>query len=82
MIQSELINRLMSILKELIAVPDEGALPYQTFQELNINSLVFVQLVVRCEQEFNIEFEDDRMLMEKYPTMEAFLNFVTDKAMV
>ncbi|MCX8129422.1 MAG: acyl carrier protein [Clostridia bacterium] len=80
MIQKDIDNRFNSIIKGLIKVQDENSLPYQTFQDLNINSIAFVQLVVMCEQEFDIVFENDMLLMEKYPTMEVFINYIKAKS--
>jgi len=80
MIQNDIVNRFMAIIKGLITVQDENSLEYKTFQALNINSVVFVQLVVMCEQEFNMEFEDDMLLISKYPTIESFLNYISIKS--
>lgn len=48
----------------------------QTFDELEINSIVFIQMVVQCETQFGIQFEDEMLLIQLFPDIAAFINYV------
>lgn len=43
----------------------------QTFDELEINSMV-----VQCETQFGIQFEDEMLLIQQFPDIAAFINYV------
>jgi acyl carrier protein len=43
------------------------------------DSLRFIKLVVEIEKKFNIEFEDDYLLLHKYKTIEDICEYVESK---
>ena len=49
------------------------------FTELSIDSLSFIELIVRIEDEFNITFSDDELDINLYPSVKEFINLVKGK---
>ncbi len=43
-------------------------------EELDMDSLTFISIIVCLEQQLNICFPDDLLLMEKYATLNDFIN--------
>lgn len=52
----------------------------QTFEELKVNSISFIGLVVQCEIEFDIQFEDEMLLISKFPNVDSFAKYVQMRA--
>ena len=51
----------------------------QTFDEREIDSILFIRLVVQCETEFNIQFEDEMLLITKFPSVGTFVEYVQSR---
>lgn len=43
------------------------------FQYYDISSLIFVKLIMEIETKYNIEFEDDILLINNYENIDAFI---------
>ncbi|MBP3325575.1 MAG: hypothetical protein J6L77_04040 [Coprococcus sp.] len=41
------------------------------FRDSGVNSIEFVKILVNLENEFNIEFDDEMLDIEKMPTLDA-----------
>ncbi len=44
--------------------------------EININSILFVQLVLKIESEFDVEFDDAMLITSKYKTIGDVVSYV------
>ena len=51
----------------------------QTFEELEIDSILFIRIVVQCETALEIQFEDEMLLMSKFDTLGAFADYVRSR---
>ena len=63
-------------LSEILENPPPSISANETFDELEINSIVFIRLVVSSENQFGISFEDDMLLLSKYETIQEFIDYV------
>lgn len=70
-LRSEIVN----LMVEAGELPDNIRLD-TTFKELEIESVTFISIVVEIEDHFEIEFDDENMLISKYKTVEDFVNYV------
>jgi len=48
--------------------------------DLNVDSLGFIEFVMGIEVTFNIEVEDDFLLMGKYPDVQSVVDYVIQQA--
>lgn len=48
----------------------------QTLEELEIDSILFIRLVVMCETSFQIQFEDEMLLMTKFNAIGDFVAYI------
>lgn len=51
----------------------------QTLQELEIDSILFIRIVVQCETALEIQFEDEMLLMSKFDTIGMFVDYVQSR---
>lgn len=66
------------VIKEIVSykkLDSEVGLLEKNFDELDINSLEFISLIVKCESDFGVTFEDERLLMDSYANMDAFISY-------
>lgn len=55
-----------SIVNRCCAVPHKRLSLKTKISDLTLDSLSFVTLIVELENEFNIEFNDDSLILQKY----------------
>lgn len=70
---------IFSIISDVSGVPLEQLSESISLEELEINSIVFIQLVIRCENEFDIEFEDNQLLLTNFPTINELVEYIRMK---
>lgn len=46
---------------------------------INVDSIAFITIVVELEKEFNIEFDDEMLLITKFPTVKSMVEYVETK---
>ena len=51
----------------------------QTLQELEIDSILFIRIVVQCETALEIHFEDEMLLMSKFDTIGMLVDYVQSR---
>ncbi len=51
----------------------------QTLQELEIDSILFIRIVVQCETALEIQFEDEMLLMSKFDTIGMLVDYVQSR---
>ncbi|MCR5148502.1 MAG: AMP-binding protein [Eubacterium sp.] len=47
--------------------------------EIGIDSITFVNIIVKVEELYDIEFDDDNMIMDKYQTVNDFIEYIKQK---
>lgn len=72
-------KKIFSIIRDVSGFPLEQISENKSLEELEINSIVFIQLVIRCENEFGIQFEDDQLLLANYPTIKELVGYIRMK---
>ena len=48
------------------------------FDDLNYDSIKFIQLVVKLEEKFGLEFPDEYLQMDRFSTIDQIICVVTD----
>lgn len=49
------------------------------FADAGVDSVTFITIVVALEEEFNFEFDDEMLLITKFPTIKAIVDYVQEK---
>lgn len=70
-----------TILKKMIAdvleLSEDNVSVDQSFQDIGMNSIGFINIIIKCETDFDIEFGDDKFfLMTNFPAIADFINYV------
>lgn len=50
-----------------------------SFEDGIVNSLEFVSIVIELETEFDIEFDDDMLLISSYENIEQLVDYISQK---
>ncbi len=74
--ETNLSEQILQMMKELLETDVDNINAEQTFEELGIDSIIFIRMVVQCETQFGIQFEDEMLVMQKFPDAAAFINYV------
>ena len=49
------------------------------FTAIGVDSITFINIIVALEQEFDIEFDDEMLLISQYSNVKEFIEYVTNK---
>ena len=49
------------------------------FIDVGLDSITFIKIVVALEGEFGFEFDDDMLLITKFPTVQSMVEYVESK---
>ena len=53
--------------------------PEDKLQDLEINSITFIQIIVALESEFDFEFEDEKLLFTEFSAIKDMINYVISR---
>ena len=73
-IYSEVIKTISDCLETEICID-----PNMKITELGMDSIQFITIVVEMEEQYNIVFDDDYMLLDKYDTIADFVEYIERK---
>ncbi len=73
---SETAQKISSIIAEKLRIEVSSVKPESTLQDLGADSLDMVDIVMKVEEEFGIEINDEDA--EKLHTVQDFINYVHD----
>lgn len=57
---------------------ETSVLPTSEFEKMGIDSLMFIRIIVNLEEEFNIEFPDELLLLSEMNTVERICEIITN----
>lgn len=77
MTREEIQQELLSIVGDQLGQPIESIEDDATFTSLGADSLDMVEMIMRVEEKFEIQIDDDEI--ESYKTFNEFVDFVTRK---
>ena len=72
-------SEILNIIAKTIEIKTEELRMDQTFEELEIDSILFIRMVVQCETTFSMQFEDEMLLMSCFPVLGDFVNYVEQR---
>ena len=70
-----MINKILNIIKNSCALSDEVT-QETNFVDLSLDSLSFIFIIVNLEEEFNIEFEIEKLDIRKWIKVSDLINIV------
>lgn len=69
-------KEVISIFSEILEIESDSITYKQTFENIELDSILFIRLVVQCETTFNIQFEDEMLLMSVFANIEEFISYI------
>lgn len=79
---SEEERQIFKIISDKLEEPIEEADVYLSLYDLGINSITFVLIVVELESTFEIEFDDDMLVLENVNNIKTLINYVCEKKLL
>lgn len=77
--EKDMLNRVLKILNtNMDNVKVDVAQIDKDLSVIGMDSLVFIRVIVALEEEFDIEFPDDKLLMSEMNTVSKILDVVAD----
>ena len=77
--EKDILNRVLKILnKNMDNIKIDVAQIDKDLSVIGMDSLVFIRVIVALEEEFDIEFPDDKLLMSEMNTVSKILDVVAD----
>ena len=49
------------------------------FSSIDVDSITFITIIVELEKEFDFEFDDEMLLITKFPTVKSMVEYVESK---
>jgi len=68
---------ILKVIKEIIK--NDDIYLDQNIKEVGFDSLTFVKFVVQIEELYDIEFDDDMLMMDKFLTIASIVEYVDGK---
>lgn len=76
----ELEDKVLKIIKAVVSADSVGNLTkHTTFEELSITSMLFIQIVVACEDLFNIMFDEEMISYAQFQQVSDLISYITTK---
>ena len=69
----------LKIFEDILELDPDTVRMEQTFEDLEIDSILFIRLVVQCETEFNLQFEDEMLLITKFPDVGTYVEYIQSR---
>lgn len=73
-------NNVLKCLSDVLEVELNNSDLIKTLDELEVDSILLVRMVVSCEMQFGIEFEDEMLLLSKFDNLKAIIDYVILRA--
>ena len=71
-------QEIVKLMMEVGELPDNIGLD-TTFKEIELESINFITIIVEIEEHFEIEFDDENMILSNYETVGDFVKYVESK---
>ena len=69
-------DKILALMADVLEVETDTIRMEQTLDELEVDSIVFIRLVVQCETALSMQFEDEMLLISRFPTVQVFVDYV------
>lgn len=77
---TEIQKRVLEIIKENLGAQVSKEIDLSTdLSKSGIDSIASIKMIVALETEFDFEFEDEMILISKYPTIKDLVDYVESK---
>ncbi len=78
----ELAERIENIILTVLKIEPEiikELSPDETLNRIGVDSVNFIEIVISLEEEFNIAFEDDELLLQNLNTINKLKSIISNK---
>ncbi len=75
--REEIEEKLCEIIKEILEEQETSSVTCEdTLSEIGLNSIHFISIIVQSEVEFDIEFEDDFLSLDKFTNVSSIVDYI------
>ena len=76
---TDIYEKIMQQIASVLEIVPAAVRAEQTLEDLEIDSILFIRIVVQCETVFDIQFEDEMLLMSKFDTIGMLVDYVQSR---
>ena len=73
----EIEKKVIGHLKRITCATDEITVN-DSLESLQVNSIMFIKIIIALEEEFDIEFSDDKLLITAFPCVNDFVIYLEE----
>jgi len=74
-------NQAFEVIRSILSEKELHSISIDTdFSSIGIDSITFIKIVVALESEFDFEFDDEMLLITKFPTIKSIVEYAESKA--
>ena len=73
---SDIEKSVLSVLEDILNIKSDEIHIKQPFRDLGIDSFSFIQFIVKCETLFDIQFEEDMLLITNFTNASVFIKYI------
>lgn len=71
-------DTILKMIADIMEIPKDDISVDQSFQEIDMTSIGFINLIIKCETEFDTAFEEDKFLVTFFPTIADFISYIEE----
>lgn len=72
-------EKIIEIIRNACALEEKEITPQTEFSDLSLDSLSFIEVIVNIEREYEIEFNDEKLNIYDWKTVEDLSHYVEER---
>lgn len=69
-------DSILKMITDIMEISYDNVSVDKSFQDIGMSSIGFINVIIKCETDFDIQFSDDKFLMTSFPTIAEFIKYV------
>lgn len=76
--EQKVINVIKELIADILESQEEISEDARLVEDLGIDSVLILQLIVNIEMQFNITFDDEDLLVDKFSSISSLADYITE----
>lgn len=76
--EQKVMNEIKELIADILESQEEISEDARLVEDLGIDSVLILQLIANIEMQFNITFDDEDLLVDKFSTVSSLADYITE----
>lgn len=76
--EQKVMNGIKELIADILESQEEISEDARLVEDLGIDSVLILQLIANIEMQFNITFDDEDLLVDKFSTVSSLADYITE----